>query len=126
MASTMRARSGGLDDLMADVLGGGMGSMSSMMSSPMAANLPEAPARDAVRSALQSVTSAVARCGGGQHGVAMTAISFRGSTGRVSSARVSGQFAGTPVGSCVARAVRRAHVPRFSRSSFSVNFPFRI
>jgi len=129
METTMAPRSSNnLDDLMSDVLGGGMGGMSAAMAAAPAAdsNLPDSPERDAVRSALQSVTAAVGNCGGGQHGVAMTAITFRGSTGRVSSASVSGQFAGTPVGSCVARSVRAAHVPRFRRDSFSVNFPFRI
>jgi len=124
--TTMRASSNGnLDDLMSDVLGGGM---SNMASTPMAAaeNLPASPSRDSVRSALQSVSAGVAACGAGQHGVAMTAITFRGSTGRVSGARVSGQFAGTPVGSCVARAVRRASVPRFRNNTMSVNFPFRL
>lgn len=45
---------------------------------------------------------------------------------RVSAANVTGEFAGTPVGSCVARAVRGATFPRFSRPSFVINNPFRI
>jgi hypothetical protein len=56
----------------------------------------------------------------------MTAITVAGSSGRVTNAVVSGQFAGTPVGSCVARAARGARFPRFRNDTFSVSFPFRL
>jgi hypothetical protein len=56
----------------------------------------------------------------------MVAITVAGSNGRVSAANVSGEFAGTPDGSCVARAVRGATFPRFSRASIVINYPFRI
>jgi hypothetical protein len=72
------------------------------------------------------VQSAVVACGEGQHGIATVAITFAGNTGRVTNASVSGQFAGTPIGSCIARAVRAATVPRFARDSFTVNYPFRL
>ena len=58
--------------------------------------------------------------------MAMVAITVAGATGRVTGANVTGQFAGTPVGSCVARAVRGASFPRFQRASFVINYPFRI
>lgn len=126
-APTMRASgSGDIDDLLNAALGG-------MMSAPMMAastsgggNLPASPPRDGVLRALRSVQGAVGRCGNGQHGVANTTITVSGSTGRVSNARVTGQFAGTPIGSCVARAVRGARFPRFSRPTFQVSFPYRI
>jgi len=116
-----------IDDLLGGALGGG--AASSKKAAPAAApasNLPEQPSRDDVMNSLRSVEDAVKACGGGQHGVAMAAITVAGSTGRVSSVNVSGQFQGTPVGSCVARAVRGAKFPKFSRSDFKVNFPFRI
>jgi len=75
---------------------------------------------------MKSVSGAVRACGGGQHGTAKVAITFRGSTGRVQSAEVSGQFSGTPIASCVARAVRRAKVPPFSKDSFNVTYPFQL
>jgi hypothetical protein len=90
------------------------------------AGLPDTPPRDAVARGLRSVQGAVRGCGGGQHGTANTTVTISGSTGRVQSAQVSGQFAGTPVGSCVARAVRGAQFPRFRRSTFTVNFPFSL
>jgi hypothetical protein len=56
----------------------------------------------------------------------MTQVTVDGSSGRVTNARVQGQFAGTPEGSCIARAVRRARFPRFKRPSFQVTFPYRL
>jgi hypothetical protein len=44
----------------------------------------------------------------------------------VTSANVGGSFAGTPAGSCIARAVRGARVPGFERPTFTVNYPFVI
>jgi hypothetical protein len=97
-----------------------------MASSGGGASLPEQPPRDSVASGLRSVAGAVAACGQGQHGVANTTVTISGSTGRVSNAQVTGQFAGTPIGSCVARAVRGARFPRFSRPTFQVSFPYRL
>jgi len=90
------------------------------------ADLPEQPSRGDVQSALTRVSPAVTACGAGEHGMAPVAITIAGSTGRVTNAVVSGSFAGTPVGSCIARAVRGATFPHFSRPSLTVNFPFRI
>ncbi len=122
----MRERNGNIDDLLAAALGGSKKPSRMSSSSASNANLPETPPRSAVLSALQSVSGRVRACGGGQHGVAKTAITFAGSTGRVRSARVTGQFAGTPVAKCVTRAVRSARVPKFKRASFPVNFPYRL
>jgi hypothetical protein len=72
------------------------------------------------------VQGAVTACGGGEHGVATVQIAVAGSTGHVSNATVGGQFAGTPVGSCIARAVRGATFPHFRNPTFSFTFPFRI
>lgn len=90
------------------------------------ANLPETPPRDAVASALRSVETQVKGCSTGEHGMAMATVIVTGSTGRVSNVNVTGQFAGTPVGSCVARTVRGARFPRFKRETFQVTFPYRI
>ena len=44
----------------------------------------------------------------------------------MSSAVVSGVFAGTPVGACVSRAVMGARFPRFQRPTFVFSYPVRI
>ncbi len=84
---------------------------------------PETPSRNDVISAMNSVRGAVTACGQGTTGSATVAITFA-SSGRVTVANVSPPFAGTPAGSCIARAVRTATVPPFSRPTFTVNFPF--
>lgn len=115
-----------LDSLLAGAIGGGSKMRNTSSGGGGGGNLQDRPSRNDVLQALNKVKSAVSACGGGQSGVATTAITVSGSNGRVTSANVSGPFAGTPVGSCVARAVRRARFPKFKQSTFSVTFPFRI
>jgi predicted Zn finger-like uncharacterized protein len=118
---------GDIDDLLNAALGGMMAApMEAAMAAGGDSSLPDTPPRDGVLSALRSVQGAVSGCGGGQHGVANTTITVAGATGRVTNANVTGQFAGTPVGTCVARAVRGARFPRFRRANFQVSFPYRI
>lgn len=75
---------------------------------------------------MNGVQPAVTACGNGEHGSATVAVSVSGSNGRVTNANVTGAFAGTPVGTCIARAVRGATFPRFQQATFSVTYPFRI
>lgn len=126
-APAKRTGPASIDDLLGEAMApsGGGGRTKAAAAAP-AENLPEQPSRDEVISALRGVEDAVKACGGGQHGVAMAAITVAGNTGRVSSVNVSGQFQGTPIGSCVARAVRGARFSKFSRPDFKVTFPFRI
>ena len=75
---------------------------------------------------MNSIQPAISACGEGQHGIATSSISIAGSTGRVTNVNVTGQFAGTPIGSCIARAVRSAHFNRFKQETFTVMYPFRL
>jgi hypothetical protein len=69
----------------------------------------------------------VKACSKGAGGTAVVDVTFGGSTGRVTRAKVaSGPFKGTPVGGCIEKAVKRARVPRFKQSSFKVKFPYRL
>jgi hypothetical protein len=86
----------------------------------------DAPSRGDIMTAMASVRPAVNACAQGAGGVAQVRITFSGSSGRVTSALIEGQFAGTPQGSCIARAVRGGSVPRFAQPTFSVLFPFQI
>lgn len=74
---------------------------------------------------MNGVRGTVTACGQGMTGTATVAITFA-SSGRVTTANVSPPFAGTPAGSCIARAVRSASVPSFTRATFTVNFPFQV
>ena len=132
------ARGGGgggdqsIDDLLSNALSGNSRPARGGAAAPAAAPAagggsgPETPGRSDVVSAMQGVTPAVQACGNGEHGQATVALTVSGSTGRVTGANVTGQFAGTPVGSCIARAVRGATFPHFTRPTFTVNYPFRL
>jgi hypothetical protein len=45
-------------------------------------------------------------------------------SGRISSARVKGIFAGTPTGACLQAAARAASFPRFKGSAINIDYPF--
>jgi hypothetical protein len=83
------------------------------------------PSREDVVQAMRAVSPQVAACAGTRHGVVRVNITVGGS-GRVQNAVVQGEFAGSREGSCVARAVRRARLPEFSRDSFSFVYPFQL
>jgi predicted Zn finger-like uncharacterized protein len=131
---TKRGGSGDLDALLDGALGGGGSSGRSKRAAAPAASsggvssssLPDSLTRSQVQGGMNRVAGAVRRCGQGQSGTVMVNVVISGSTGRVTSATVSGQFSGSPVGSCAARAVRGARFPRFRQSSLSVRYPFQV
>ena len=122
--------SNNLDALMDEVVGGSPASkpkQTTRSSSSSGSSLPDAPARNDVKTALQGVSGGVKACKKDAGGTAAVNVVFSGKTGRASSAKVtSGPFKGTPVGSCIESAVKRARVPRFKQSSFKVTFPYRL
>jgi hypothetical protein len=90
-------------------------------------SLPETPTRDQVKAAMKGVEGDVRACGEGETLEASTitvALTVSGSTGRVTGARVNGNPGAA--GSCIARAVRGATFPKFQKSEFSINFPFKL
>lgn len=126
-AAAAPKKSGGdqsIDDLLSGALGGK--AKPAAAPKPVAETLPSSPGRDDVLGALKAVAPKVSACGNGQSGIATAKIGVAGSTGRVTSVDVSGQFAGTPVAACVAREVGKAKFSKFSQPSFSVTFPFKI
>ena len=56
-------------------------------------------------------------------GTANVAITINGG-GRVSTANVTGQFAGTPTGECVAKAAKSASFPKFKGAAQSIVYPY--
>ncbi|MCS6797453.1 MAG: hypothetical protein NZ898_02790 [Myxococcota bacterium] len=90
-----------------------------------AASLPEVPDRQHVRDAAESVRSAIAACASGRGGLVEIRFVI-GSSGRVRTATVLGSFAGSPEGSCMARAAREARFPAFSAESFTVSYPYAL
>ena len=85
-------------------------------------DLPEVPSRDQVQAAFTQVLPTLRACTS-LHGAVPIRVTISGS-GRVTTAVVQGNFAGTAEGSCLARAVRTAHLPAFREPRLSVNYPF--
>ena len=85
-------------------------------------SLKASPTRADVMKAFSKPGAKVKKCGG--KGVAVTAVTVSGSTGKitkVSASRVTGK-----VKSCVESAVKAARFPKFKKDSFSVKFPFKL
>jgi len=111
-----------IDDLLSGALGGGSAKPKPKASSDD--NLKSSPGRSDVIKAMNSVKSAVKSCAKGATGTAIANITVKGKTGRVSSAQIDGQTGA--VGSCIARAVRKARFPKFKNDVFKVKYPFRL
>lgn len=90
-----------------------------------AADLPERLGRAQITGVLSPLNGAVRSCAQGQTGTAPVSIVI-GNDGAVRTATVSGQFAGTPVGECIAGVVRRAHFPAFRAATQNLMFPYVI
>jgi hypothetical protein len=88
-------------------------------------SMPELPTRDDVLAALAPIRAAVNECAHGQRGVAQLDITVA-NTGVVTHAVVGGDFAGTPEGSCIARAARNAQFVPFQKPRFRVIYPFSL
>lgn len=89
-------------------------------------NLPDHPSREQVQAALTAIRPQVAECLEGQHATVRVRITVRNS-GRVTTAVVQDSlYARPPVGSCIARTVRRARFPEFSEDTFVVLYPFQL
>ncbi len=106
-------------------------------SSPAAETKAAAPApaaagpefnKEAASAALGAATSnAEGQCASqpGNHGVGKVTITFM-NDGRSTNAVVSGDFAGSPIGGCIARVFRGTHVPAFSGEPVRVSKTVRI
>jgi hypothetical protein len=87
--------------------------------------VPEAPSRDAIVAGFNSVRDEVVACANGGGGVAPIEATIV-SDGRITHATVGGYYQGTPQGSCIARALRKARFAPFARESIKVAFPYTL
>lgn len=110
------ALDGSIDELLDRALGSGVAA------DPMRETLPETPTRRQVSTTLRALEGEVRECA--ESGIARVRLVVDGATGRVSSATVSGEHAGSPVASCIAQKVRSAHFPRFERERFVITYPY--
>lgn len=112
---------------------GGPGPSTLGASAPASAppRAPSGPSRETldratVQAVMQGVEPAIRACAGERHGTAQIDIVVEGSTGRVTSATVSGSFQGSPEGSCMARAARQARFPTFTGEPIRLRYPVGI
>ncbi|HSS37126.1 MAG TPA: hypothetical protein VLT58_00010, partial [Polyangia bacterium] len=118
---------GSLDDLLDGAVrhpgGGGRARVSDDDGKPAASAGPLA--KSAVVAGMNSVKPKVAACYNEykQQGMAMVNVVI-GKNGKVSSATVSGKFAGTPTGACVEKAVKSATFP--PSDGFTTPYPFQL
>ena len=91
------------------------------------ANLPDQLDKGQIVGGMQRIKGRVAGCYDRFKvpGLAMVSVTI-GTSGRVSSARTSGSFAGTPTGSCVEHAVKSASFPAFKGPSQTIQYPFML
>jgi hypothetical protein len=83
----------------------------------------ETPSREEVLSGLDRIRSRVRECAEGRNGVAEVDLTIA-ANGVVTNALVGGDFGGTPQGSCIARAVRKARFQPFKQDRYRVLFPY--
>jgi type IV secretory pathway VirB10-like protein len=82
------------------------------------------PSREQVVSAMKTAMPALSQCTGGRKGSVSAQLTVR-SSGQVSYALIQGSFAGTPEGSCLARALRDVRFPPFAEPSLRLTYPLQ-
>ncbi|HVV15892.1 MAG TPA: GYF domain-containing protein [Polyangia bacterium] len=126
--SEKKPAKGSLDDLLDGAVrhpGGGGGRPKVSDDDGRAAASAGPLAKSAVVAGMNSVKPKVAACYNEykQQGMAMVNVVI-GKNGKVSSATVSGKFAGTPTGACVEKAVKSATFP--PSDGFTTPYPFQL
>jgi hypothetical protein len=88
-------------------------------------NLPEQLNKSDIQGGMGKVRDKVNGCYGQYHvpGLANVQVTI-GKSGRVSSANVTGTFAGTPTGSCLEKAVKSASFPPFKGAAMTLTYPY--
>lgn len=93
-------------------------------------NLPDKLSSSDIKAGIAPVKNAAKACGS-KHGAkpgesVRVRISISGSSGTVSSATAQGEHKGTPLGNCVAAALKQAKFKKFKSSSMGAIYPMRM
>jgi len=92
-------------------------------------NLPDKLGQPAIRKGLAKVKATAKQCGARHGGTGETVhvkLTLRGSTGQVTKATPMKPHVGTPLGSCVAAALKKAKFDRFTASVQGVQYGVRL
>ncbi|HUT76522.1 MAG TPA: hypothetical protein VM285_02490, partial [Polyangia bacterium] len=117
-----RPKGGSVSEL-DDLLGGG-GSKPAKKPAATGGGVPDKLSRDEVQDGMQSVARAVKACGKGAGGTITIRVTIAAS-GSVTSAKATGPHAGTPVGSCAEKAVKKARFSK-AKNKLDVSYPFKL
>jgi hypothetical protein len=107
---------------------GGGGSRERSGPSPGDENLPDQLKPGDIQRGMATIKGRVQNCYAQYNVPGMVNVTVTiNPSGRVSSAQVTGKFAGTPTGTCVASAVKGASFPRFKGAAMSgIDYPFML
>jgi hypothetical protein len=87
---------------------------------------PAGPSRQDVRSVMEGLRPALLECAANGHGLTHVQLTVT-PNGRTRAIRVSGAFAGSPEGSCMARAARTAEFPPYEGDeAVTLRYPYRL
>lgn len=129
-----RKKRGGKRDELDDLLDGAMGkkrkraggSKPKAAAPPPSSNLPDRLERHQIVKGMQGIKPSIKRCFDRFRvpGMAMVRVSIGGS-GRVTRAKVTGLFAGTPTGACISGAVKSGRFAR-TKNPTTITYPFNL
>jgi hypothetical protein len=122
-AASPRPKGGSVSEL-DDLLGGGGSKPAKKPAATGGGGVPDKLSREDVQAGMQSVAGAVKACGKGAGGTLTVRVAIAAS-GSVTSAKATGSHAGTPVGSCAEKAVKRARFPK-AKNKLDVSYPFKL
>lgn len=115
-----------LDDPLNALLAGGRARGARAASREATSSLPKRLTRSQVKRVMSRANGKMKRCyqKHKKAGLLRVSVKIKGSTGRITSARVKGVFKGTPTASCALRAVRRLKFPKFQNPAQSFTYPY--
>jgi len=132
-STTKKKKSGGdpgIDCILDPSKCGGGSSTTTKKKKAVDSNLPEKLSATDIKNGVSPYKAAAKSCGGkhgGKSGEKVTIkLSISGSTGKVTAASATGTHAGTPLGNCVAAALKKAKFQKFQKSSLGVQYPIRL
>jgi hypothetical protein len=93
----------------------------------LAPKVPEKLSSSQLRDGFNGIKSTAKKCGAAQGAAAGTQVkvhvSIEGATGKVTSVNATGEYAGTPLGTCVENAVKNAQFEIFKTASMGIDYP---
>jgi hypothetical protein len=118
-------KAGGKADQLDELLQSGASPKKEEKKAEPGEELPDTLGPDQIKAGMSSVKGRVMACYDKYDvaGVARVSVTI-GKAGKIASASVSGEFAGTPTGECVSEAVKTASFPKFKGKPISIGYTY--